>query len=386
MRSTNQLSTSWNRFDQKHHLHGTLKQNIPSFLSGNSPTGGNSPLKLNQLIPFRSNSYMTWRDDFKLPTAGDKFLVTFAMLIVSLMIGCSDTPEAAATRIPAQPRSGIIFTSDRNENWDVFLIQADGSGLNQLTDSQKVDADPAWSADGRRIAFRSRRDGSSDIFIMDPDGSNPVNLINDPEMSLDDEFAPQWSPDGETLSIYTDRYPPRGSCLSGFHQIAMLVRDGNDYQVDLFDTIPGEQYSSTWSPDGRFLAFSSACGQAGFKLYMYDTQSGDTSRITDEPVSHTHPAWSHDGRFLAFAKYIESNNEIFLLDLDSNQQIRLTDHPANDTMPSWSPDDSQIAFVSNREGNKDIYIMNADGSGVLNLTDHPADDWYPSWSPVMRDS
>ena len=121
----------------------------------------------------------------------------------------------------------------------------------------------------------------------------------------------------------------------------------------------------------------------GVELFIFDSQTGETNRITSEPLSHTYPAWSHDGRFLAFAKYINGSNEIFLLDMDTKQQIQITDHPANDTMPSWSPDDRQIAFVSNREGNKDIYIMNVDGGELFNLTNHPADDWYPSWSPVL---
>lgn len=310
--------------------------------------------------------------------------ITIIAGMVVLLASCSRDPENAPDLRQAQPRPGIVFTSDRTDNWDLFLIQADGTGITQLTNFPGVDADPAWSADGQKIAFRSRRDGSSDIFVMDPDGSNPINLINDPDTSLDDEFAPQWSPDGETLSLYTDRFPPRGDCLSGFHQLAMLMRETGKYQFDLFETIAGEQYSSTWSPDGRYLAFSSSCNQSGFQLYIYDTQTGDTKRVTSESTSHTYPAWSHDGLFLAFAKYINGNNEIFLLNLETLQQTRITHHPSNDIMPTWSPDDSQIAFVSNREGNKDIFIIGADGSQLQNLTNHPADDWHPSWSPVFQ--
>ena len=325
---------------------------------------------------------MTWKYDNQLQISISHLIFLLSIGLPALLVSCTSPGNSPADREPAQPRPGILFTSDRTDNWDIYLIQADGSGLTQLTDFSGVDADPDWSRDGSSIAFRSRRDGSSDIFIMDPEGADPINLINDPEMSLDDEFAPRWNPDGKTLSLYTDRYPPRGECLSGFHQIALLNLEAGEYNFDLFDTVAGEQYSSTWSPDGRFLVFSSACRQTGFELFVFDTQTGETNRITSEPLSHTHPAWSHDGRFLAFAKYVNGNNEIFLLDLDTNLQIQITDHPANDTMPSWSPDDSQIAFVSNREGNKDIYIMNVDGGELFNLTNHPADDWYPSWSPV----
>jgi len=304
------------------------------------------------------------------------------LLSATLIVSCSTSTVDLTDQLSSQPAPGIIFTSDRTENWDIFLIQADGSGLTQLTDFEGVDADPAWSPDGSQIAFRSRRHGSSDIFIMNPDGSNPINLINDPQASLDDEFAPQWHPDGETFSLYTDRYSPRGSCLAGFHQIALLLQEAGEYRVDLFDTIPGEQYASSWSPDGRYLVFNSACSQGEFQLFLYDMQSGETTGLTSESASHSHPAWSNDGHFLAFTKHVNGNNDIFLLDLNTNQQVQLTDHPSNDTMPTWSPDGTQIAFVSNRDGNKDIYIMDVAGGELVNLTNHPADDWYPSWSPV----
>lgn len=306
------------------------------------------------------------------------------MLLISstLLVSCSTSIVNLADRKLSQPVPGILFTSDRTNNWDIFLIQADGSGLSQLTDYEGVDADPAWSPDGRQVAFRSRRDGSSDIFIMNPDGSNPINLINDPQESLDDEFAPQWNPDGETFSLYTDRYSPRGSCLAGFHQIALLIRDGDEYRVDLFDTLPGEQYDSSWSPDGRYLVFNSACSHPEFQLFLYDMQSGETTSLPGDSTSHSHPAWSHDGRYLAFTKRVNGNNDIFILDLNTFQQVQLTNHPSNDSMPTWSPDDSQIAFVTNRDGNQEIYIMDIAGGAAVNLTRHPADDWYPSWSPV----
>jgi len=300
------------------------------------------------------------------------------------MAGCAGQPVSNANIESAVPSPGIVFTSDRSGNWDIFITQPDGSGLTQLTDDAKVDADPDWSPDGRLIAFRSRRDGSSDIFVMSSDGSAAVNLINDPEDSRDDEFAPRWNPDGKTFSLYTDRFLSRGNCVSGFHQIALLKMQAGDYEIDLFDTIAGEQYSSTWSPNGRHLVFSSACRLPGFQLHIYDTQTGETQKLTSEPVSHTQPAWSHNGQYLAFAKNIDGNNEIFLLELNTNNQIQITHHPAKDNMPTWSPDDSQIAFVSNRDGNDEIYIMDFDGSNLYNLTQNPADDWYPSWSPVSN--
>jgi Tol biopolymer transport system component len=326
---------------------------------------------------------MTWMRSTGLILKDCHYICLVGPILTSFLAGCTKQPTSPNKNQTAEPRPGIVFTSDRSENWDIFIIQADGSGLTQLTDNPTVDADPDWSPDGSQISFRSRRDGSSDIFVMSSDGSTPVNLINDPEFSLDDEFAPRWNPDGETFSIYTDRFERRGICVSGYHQIALLRKQEDEYEVDLFDTIAGEQYSSSWSPDGRYLVFNSVCRVPGFQLYIYDTQTRETQKITStEPNSISQPAWSHDGQFLAFSANINSNNDIYILNLNSNNQVRITDHSAKDIMPSWSPDDSQIAFASNRDGNDEIYIMDVDGTNLYNLTQHPADDWYPSWSPV----
>lgn len=308
------------------------------------------------------------------------------LVFVILAAGCANQASIPARISPAEPSPGIIFTSDRTGNWDIFLIQADGSGLRQLTDDPQVDADPDWSPDGRLIAFRSRRDGSSDIFVMGSDGSAPVNLINDPESSFDDEFAPRWNPDGETFSLYTDRYPPRmANCLGGYHQIAILRRQQNRYWVDLFETVAGEQYSSSWSPDGRYLVFNSNCRGPAFQLYLYDTQTGETKQITTwEGGSFGQPAWSHDGKFLAYAANVNGNLDIYIQDINNHKRIRLTDHPADDNMPTWSPDDKEIAFVSYRDGNDEIYILRLKDQHLTNITQHPADDWYPSWSPISK--
>ena len=294
---------------------------------------------------------------------------------------CSNSSRALEDELP-EATGGIAFVSDRSGNWDIYLVKPTGGSVAQLTDHPTVDSDPDWSADGRQIAFRSRRDGSSDIFVMGADGSDPVNLIRDPADSLDDEFAPRWHPDGFTFSLYTDRYPPRGSCKSGFHQIALLRTEEDDQSIDLFETIPGEQTSSSWSPDGRNLVFSSMCLNSNVDLYLYDAQSGDTRILVNEPFSEKDPAWSHNGQFLAYAANMDGNFDIYLLDLETKRSTRLTNHPAKDTQPAWSPDDSQIAFVTNRDGNQEVYIMEVDGSNTYNLTQHPADDWYPAWSPV----
>jgi TolB protein len=283
---------------------------------------------------------------------------------------------------PVEPATGIAFVSDRDGNWEVYLQQADGTGLTRLTDHPTVDADPAWSPDGRRIAFRSRRDGSSDIFIMNANGSGPRNLIRDPEGSFDDEFNPAWHPDGKTLAIYTDRFPPAQQCRTGAHQLALFPLDGDQDDIRLLGAIPGEQESFAWSPDGNTLVFSSNCNDRYFQLYQWDQVTGQVQQLTRAPYNNTSPAWSVDGTAIAFVSTREDNADVYITELATGELTNLTHHPAGDTSPAWSPDGSQIAFVTNRDGNDEIYIMNVDGSEARNLTQNPADDWSPTWSPV----
>jgi TolB protein len=268
---------------------------------------------------------------------------------------------------------------------EIYLIQPDGSGLTRLTNNPVIDTDPGWSPDGRQIVFRSRRDGTnSDIFIMGANGSHPTNLVRDPTDSQKDEFAPAWNPDGETLALYTDRFPLIGTCKpnTAWHHLAFMPVTGGKENMRQFTAWPGEQESFGWSPDGRYLAFSSVCEEPTRHLYLWDRETDQVEQLTDGPTTDTYPDWSHDGRYLAFTSKVDGNIDIYLLELASGAQTRLTTHPAKDTHPSWSPDDAQIAFASSRDGHEEIYVMDRDGSNLRNLTQSPGRDFWPDWSPV----
>ncbi len=298
------------------------------------------------------------------------------------------------------PTPGIAFVFERDGNPEICIIQPDDSALERLTNDPAVDADPAFSPDGRRIAFRSRRDGTSDNFVMGADGSRPRNLIKDSadEVSYD-EAMPSWSADGQTLALITNRFYQQVKITAaisaadmGRYQIALLPVDGGKENFTLLGAVAAEQRTVAWSPDGRHIAFSALAGfmlknidddPQPVNLAMWDLQEERIYPLTSRPQADLHPAWSHDGRFLAFHSTEDDNLEIFVLELATRQLTNLTQHPAEDMQPAWSPDDTQIAFVSNRDGNQEIYMMDADGSNPHNLTHNPAADYWPNWSPVL---
>ncbi len=311
-----------------------------------------------------------------------------AHLILASVVALGLTPLIVCVEAQAQ----IVFSSNRDGNWEIYVMNADGANPQNLTNNPNDDRQPSWSPDGKHIAFMSDRDGhvidgraTYEIYVMDADGGNPQNLTN----SLHYDLSPSWSPDGKRIAFASDREK-----APLYFDIYVMDTDGRNLQK-LIENRKDDRYPS-WSPDGERIAFSAR--REGhfenkfaitYEIYVMDTDGQNQQRLTENRKNDWHPVWSPDGKRIAFAsdrKGALENFEIYVMDADGQNQQRLTNNRVWDRYPSWSPDGKRIAFTSKRDGHvidgratNEIYVMDADGENQLNLTNHPHSDTHPAW-------
>jgi hypothetical protein len=226
----------------------------------------------------------------------------------------------------------IAFMNNYDGDYEICVMNADGTGVNQLTKNSSLDAYPSWSPDGTQIAFTSNRDGDLDIWVMNADGSNQTNITShDP--FVDD--APRWSPDGRWIAIETDQY--------GSVQVVLITPDGTP-QASV-GSVAYDTWFDSWSPNGKsFLIDSNRSGD--YDIYRYD-------------ITGRQP-----------------------LQFDLMQPKIVSDDNAVEGPAIWSPDGQQIALSSNRDGDFEIYLMNADGGPQRQLTHNNVDDVVMDWQSL----
>jgi len=265
----------------------------------------------------------------------------------------------------------IAFYSYRDGNYDIYVMNADGSNQTRLTSDPAIDKNPtSWSPDGSMIAFCSERDGNSEIYTMNADGSNQTRLTYDPDDDLDPS---SWSPDGTMIAFCSMR--------DGDSEVYIMNADGSN-QTNLTNNSASD-INPSWNPDGSRIAFNSTRDDYS-EIYIMNTDGSNQTRLTNNQTEGTgeyDPVWNSDGGRIAFCSERDGNHEIYVMNADGSNQTNLTNNSADDINPYWSPDGSMIVFNSNRSGNYEIYTMNADGSNQTNISNSSANDLEPSWGP-----
>ena len=236
------------------------------------------------------------------------------------------------------PSGRIAFVSDRDGNNEIYLMNADGSGVIRCTTNGSAERLPSLSPDGNKIAFGSDRDGNGEIYVMDivvANGDcvegNVIRLTNDP--ALDD--GPAWSPDGSKIAFESTRDINTAD-------IFIINADGTGILIKCTNrSVPTGQ--AEWSPDGSQIAFYSLAN--GNDIFVINSDcTGIPTNLTAAPGNDQEPEWSPSGSQIAFVGGRDGSSEIYVMDAAGTNQTRCTFNPASDAGPTWSPDGSMIAF------------------------------------------
>jgi TolB protein len=241
-----------------------------------------------------------------------------------------------------------------------------------LTGPVLLNGDPARSPDGRRLAFSSQRDFNYNIHIMDADGGNRAALTTHPG----NDWNPTWSAH-DRIAFNTNRD-------GNWELYVMVVGDSPDAdgsgQTNLTHTAEAEA-DPAWSPDGHRLAFARQTN-GNWDIYVMNEDGSNVVRLTTHPAADRYPTWSPDGR-LAFQTDRDGNDEIYVLSLSGapGSEANLTHSAGDEREPAWSPDGTKIAYSHDAlPTDNGLYLMNADGSGRQFLYD--ALSPQPAWQPA----
>jgi TolB protein len=340
-------------------------------------------------------------------------IVAGAALLATPALGLGDrllslirsTPTPLDVQTPAWSPDGrkLAFVSRRDGNSEIYVINADGSGQENLTQHPARDSHPSWSRDGRKLAFVSRRDGNSEIYVMNADGSGLRNVTRTPSNDL----GPAWSPDGRAIAfvkMIQGKCAPSGPgtpCGNNYETFLYVVNadgsglrrlttqpayvfkhswsaDGKTIRYGRYlvhadgsgqTELPRNvAYDGAWSPDGKRIAFAVIDTSPGDRtddakagLWVVNADGSNPRQVARNAVG-SNPAWSPDGRRIAFRRFY---SDLYVVNADGSGLRRLTRHAENVPRSfAWSPDGRTIAFLHNRE----VYIVKADGSDERRLT------------------
>ena len=287
-----------------------------------------------------------------------------AALAVSLLIQMQLAENGYADR-----RTKIAFTSMRDGNIEIYVMDGDGKNQRRVTAHPNIDQYPTWSPDGKKIAFVSNRNNVNQahkrIWVIDVDGKNPIRLTD----GVSDSY-PDWSPDGKTI-LYVAGHVPKEHHLAPGGIVAM---DADGSNKRLLKNRGGIHPS--WSPDGNRIAFISGNIGRDTQVHVMDADGGNPRQLTrDTEHKHT-PSWSPDGRHIAY----ESDGRIWVMSRDGKNQRRLT-NIVGDEHPTWSPQSDAIAFHAERKGGgRGIYLVDVT-NGAVSVMQHDPGFWdeQPDW-------
>ncbi|MCY3549127.1 MAG: hypothetical protein OXH39_01605 [Candidatus Poribacteria bacterium] len=267
----------------------------------------------------------------------------------------------------------IVFTSRRDGNFEIYIMNLDGSDQKNLTQHRAKDTSPIWSPTGEQILFTSDRGGIEDLYLMDPDGTNVRQVF---KKLIGREF-PTWSPDGKALAYHR------------FHTFSIYTAssDGKD------ETEVADGLWPAWSSNGSEIAFMASkfvWGENGnlqlpkVRVQIVNLQTRVEEELLPGETSMFDPAWAPDSAQIAFSwrgRAVGGSMGIHVANRDGSGLRKIID--AGEGMAafnlSWSPDGNELVYNKGIGGVRDLFKVAVDGGAPERLTHRQGDNFKPDW-------
>jgi Tol biopolymer transport system component len=304
-----------------------------------------------------------------------------SLVALAILSACADSGGRSASMFAWSIESAaVLFTGRRDGLTDLYVLDRSTDRTRRLTELGTAEGGAnaaAISPDGRRLAFQVRRNTDYEIHVMDMEGGESENVTRHPEYDV----SPAWSPDGRSLAFMSTRGFELGGLGPFPGHIYVKVLGTDSLRRITNEPLTSSFGPSDWSSDGATVLIARVVDGSP-DVFLLDVVSGAEIRITDAAEAEYSATFSHAGDRIAFHAEGESGSQIVVLDLVTGERRAVTDGSGYRYAPVWSPDDQWLLFTSSQDGEQyDIQAVQIDGGLVLDIVSTPEDEREGRWLP-----
>ncbi|MCC6259408.1 MAG: serine/threonine-protein kinase [Anaerolineales bacterium] len=262
----------------------------------------------------------------------------------------------------------IAYTCTRGDYNQICMVNRDGTNPIQLTDMDASNYYPIFTPDGASLLFASNRNGAFDLYLLQFSAKQLIQLTQ----NVGNVISPDYSPDGRQI-VFANKV--------GEEKTAIWMVNADGLNPRLVYAGVDEIVAVAWSPNGEKIAYAMSIGvPQEYEIFIMDTNGKNHARVSEglQGIGGSID-WAPDGRNLLIYAGPYNDKDIFKLDINTLAVTQLTDG-GNNAGGAYSPDGKYIVFNSLRNDDQaDLYIMRADGTNQVQLTNNPEPDWGASW-------
>ena len=250
------------------------------------------------------------------------------------------------------------------------MVNRDGTGLSQLTDMDASNYYPVFSPDGSSLLFSSNRNGAFDLYLLSFDKKELIQITD----HVGNVISPDYSPDGQKI-VFANRV--------GDEDTSIWIVNSDGANPHLLYKGTNTIVGVAWSPDGERIAYAMSVGiPQDYEIFVMNSNGKNHIRVSQGLLGIGGSVdWSPDSRYLLIYAGPYGDKDIFRVDATAGDFTQLT-RGGNNAGAVYSPDGRYILFNSLRNNDQaDLYVMRADGENQEQLTNDPEPDWGGQWTP-----